>query len=131
MKTTTTMRGADPLGRDSRYHRLFGLKAAQEAGRVLRLFARERPGDGRPRDAIEAIDAWARGTRTLGMAEVRRLALGAHAAARAARTDAARYAARAAGHAVATWHVPTHALAAFSYAAKAACAAESSRKGAA
>ena len=45
------------------------------------------------------------------MAEVRRLSLGSHAAARGARTDAARFAARAAGQAVAVWHVPSHALA--------------------
>jgi hypothetical protein len=53
------------------------------------------------------------------MAEVRKLSLDAHAAARGAKTDAARFAARAAGQAVATWHVPTHALAVPIYARKA------------
>ena len=68
---------------------------------------------------MEAIRAWAEGTRKLGMAEVRELSLGAHAAARGAKSDAARYAAGAAGHAVAAWHVPTHALGAFGYAGRA------------
>jgi len=108
--------------RDSYYHRLFGLKAAQDAARVLPLFERERPRDPRPRKAIEAIRSWALGMRTLGMREVRTLSLDAHAAARASKTDAARYAARAAGHAVATWHVPTHALGAPRYAEKARAA---------
>jgi len=47
--------------------------------------------------------------------EVRELSLGAHAAARQAKSDAARFAARA----IATWHVPTHAMAVPMYVAKA------------
>jgi hypothetical protein len=107
------------LERNSRYHRRFALLAAIEAERVLPLFERERPKDPRPRQAIEAILAWAQGKRDLGMAEVRRLSLGSHAAARAAKSEAARFAARAAGHAVATWHVPTHAMGVPMYACKA------------
>jgi len=95
------------------------LLAAREAERVLPIFENQRPGDRRPRQAIEAIRAWATGKRELGMAEVRRLSLGAHAAAREARSDEARFVARAAGHAVATWHVPTHAMGAPMYACKA------------
>jgi hypothetical protein len=54
------------------------------------------------------------------MADVRRTALAAHAAARDVQEDdPARSAARAAGHAVATAHVPTHAIAAARYAATA------------
>ena len=83
------------------------------------LFERERPRDGRARRAIEAIREWGLGRRRLRMAEVRRLALGAHAAARAAKSAAA----RAAGHAVATSHVPTHAMGAPIYACKAVLAA--------
>ncbi|HII71209.1 TPA: hypothetical protein HA265_00460 [Candidatus Woesearchaeota archaeon] len=113
--------------RDSYYHRLFGLKAAKEAERVLPIFEKECPKDNRPRQAIEAIKAWAEGKRKLGMEEVRRLSLGSHAAARKAKSDAARFAARAAGHAVATWHVPTHALGAPMYAQKAICADKSSK----
>src|SRR3970040_2493278 len=105
--------------RNSRYHRRFALLAAKEAERVLPIFERERPKDNRPRQAIEAIRAWAQGKRDLGMAEVRKLSLGSHAAAREAKSDAARFAARAAGQAVATWHVPTHAMGAGMYAFKA------------
>ncbi|HET7090504.1 MAG TPA: hypothetical protein VFL17_17855 [Anaerolineae bacterium] len=105
--------------RNSRYHRRFALLAAKEAERVLPIFEKERPKDNRPRQAIEAIRAWAQGKRELGMAEVRRLSLGSHAAAREAKSDAARFAARAAGQAVATWHVPTHAMGAPIYACKA------------
>ncbi|HKZ83848.1 MAG TPA: hypothetical protein VJ793_09365 [Anaerolineae bacterium] len=105
--------------RNSRYHRRFALLAAKEAERVLPIFEKERPKDNRPRQAIEAIRAWAQGKRELGMAEVRRLSLGSHAAAREAKSDAARFAARAAGQAVAAWHVPTHAMGAPIYACKA------------
>jgi hypothetical protein len=105
--------------RDSYYHRLFGLKAAKEAGRVLKYFEQERPQDRRPREAIEAIREWAEGKRTLGMKEVRRLSLAAHAAARDARSDAAKFAAHAAGQAVGSWHAPAHALGAFGYAGRA------------
>jgi len=107
------------MARSSRYHRRFALLAAMQAERVLPLFEGERPQDRRPRRAIAAIRAWAQGKRELGMAEVRKLSLGSHAAARAAKSDAARFAARAAGHAVATWHVPTHAMGVPMYACKA------------
>ena len=110
------------LWRDSYYHKLFGLKAAKDAERVLSIFEKECPNDNRPRLAINAIRAWAEDKRELGMNEVRKLSLDAHAAARQAKTAAARFAARAAGHAVATWHVPTHALGAPMYAQKAICA---------
>ena len=108
--------------RDTYYHKLFGLKAAKEAERVRPFFEKECPNDNRPRLAIEAIKAWAQDMRKLGMKEVRKLSLDSHAAAREAKTDAARFAARAAGHAIATWHVPTHALGAPMYAQKALCA---------
>ena len=108
---------------ESRYHRLFALKAAQEAQRVLSIFEKENPRDKRPRRAIEAIERWSRGKRKLGMREVRKLSLDAHAAARQSKSDAARFAARAAGHAIATWHVPTHAMAVPMYVAKARFAA--------
>ncbi len=105
--------------RDSYYHKLFGFKAAKESERVLKYFEKERPNDKRPREAIEAIKAWAEDKRTLSMAEVRKLSLNAHAAARDVNSDKAKYAARAAGQAVGTWHVPTHALGAFGYAGRA------------
>lgn len=114
----------DTLWRDSYYHKLFGLKAARDAERVLPIFEKEHPKDKRPRLAIEAIRDWAQGKRKLGMKEVRKLSLDSHAAAREAKSDAARFAARAAGQAVATWHIPTHALGAPAYAAKAVCASK-------
>jgi hypothetical protein len=107
------------LWRDSYYHKLFGLKAALEAERVLKYFEKERPGDERPRNAIKAIKAWAEDSCVLRMDEVRKLSLDAHAAAREVKSPEAKFAAHAAGQAVGTWHVPTHALAAFSYAGKA------------
>lgn len=125
MKTRIVSKPKDSTPwRDSYYHRLFGLKAAQEVERVLPLFEKERPNDDRPRQAVEAIKAWAQGKRILGMADVRKLSLSSHAAAREAKSDAARFVARAAGHAVGTWHVPTHALAAFGYAGRAKTASK-------
>src|SRR5205085_10095394 len=102
-----------------RYHVLFALKAAQEAERVLAIFEKENPRDKRPRRAIKAIRRWSQGKLKVGMREVRKLSLDAHAAARKAKSNAARFAARAAGQAVATWHVPTHAMAVPMSAAKA------------
>jgi hypothetical protein len=118
------------LVRNSDYHRLFALKAAKDAERVLPLFEAERPHDPRPRRAIEAIRDWAQGNLELRLAEVRKLSLGSHAAARATKSQAARYAARAAGQAIATWHVPTHAMAvpAYAWRAIAASKGEPSRK---
>ena len=105
--------------RDTYYHKLFAFKAAKEAERVLKYFEMERPDDNRPRAAIAAIRDWAEDKRILNMGEVRKLSLDAHAAARESKSKAAKFAAHAAGQAVGTWHVVTHALGAFSYAAKA------------
>lgn len=105
--------------RDSYYHKLFGLKAAREAERVLPIFENENPKDSRPRKAIEAIKSWSQGKRKLKMNEVRKLSFDSHAAAREAKSEPARFAARAAGQAVATWHVPTHAMGATMYACRA------------
>ena len=98
--------------------------AADCAERVLPLFEEIRPEDNRPRDAIEACRAWVR-TGVFAMAGIRGASLGAHAAARDAMgNDAACFAARAAGQAVATAHVPQHAYGAAYYALKAVAAAE-------
>lgn len=107
------------LWRDSYYHKLFGLKAANEAAKVLKYFEEERPYDKRPHEAVDAIRKWAEDRRSLGMKAVRRLSLDAHAAARDVTSDAAKYAAHAAGQAVGTWHAPAHALGAFGYAGRA------------
>lgn len=110
--------------RESRRHRALAVRAARDAEKVLPLFEAERPRDRRPRLAIDAIRGWGQGKRELGMAVVRKLSLDAHAAARACKTDAARFAARAAGHAVATWHVPQHAVGPILYGRKALAAAK-------
>ncbi len=100
-------------------HQTLAVWAADCAGRVLPLFEDSFPGDQRPRQAIEASRKWVQ-TGEFRMADVRRAALGAHAAAReAGEFTAARSAARAAGHALATAHVKTHSIAAAIYAATA------------
>ena len=99
-------------------HRKLAIWAADCAERVLPYFEGRSP-DNRPRKAIEATRAWAQ-TGVFKMANVRRAALAAHAAAREVEEySAARSAARAAGQALATAHVPRHAIAAAIYAATA------------
>jgi hypothetical protein len=87
--------------------------------RVLPYFEKEFPEDPRPRNALEALRAWIR-TGEFHMAVIRKASLDAHAAAReAGGNNPARSAARAAGQAVATAHVPGHSLAAAQYALQA------------
>lgn len=103
--------------------KLLALWAADCAEHVLPYFEKEYPEDDRPRRAVEACRTWAR-TGVCKMADVRKDSLAAHAAARGApENSAARFAARAAGQAVATAHVPTHAIGAAWYGVKAAAAA--------
>jgi thymidine phosphorylase len=101
-------------------HHLLALWAALCAEHVLHLFELARPGDPRPRQAIEHARAWARGE--VRMMQAR--AAGGHAmgAARDLR-GAARNAAYAAGQAGAVAHVAAHELGAAAYAIKAARAA--------
>jgi len=94
------------------------LWAADCAEHVLPYFEEHYPDDHRPRSAIEAGRAWARGEIKVGQA--RAAALAAHAAARESIDGAARAAARAAGHAAATAHVGRHALGPVIYGARAA-----------
>jgi len=94
------------------------LWAADCAEHVLPYFEKEYPGDDRPRKAIEAGRAWARGEITTGKA--RAAAFAAHAAARDATHSAARAAGRATGHAAATAHVAGHAAHAAEYSVTAA-----------
>jgi len=90
--------------------------AADCAERVLSCFEEALPDDDRPRKAIEAARAWARGE--IRVSEARAAALEAHAAARAASAHpAAVAAARSAGHAAATAHMAGHARHAEAYAA--------------
>ncbi len=110
--------------------RLLAVWAADCAGRALPFFEKAHPEDGRSRKALEACRAWVR-TGVFRMADIRRASLSAHAAAREAKEDGpARFAARAAGQAVATAHVPQHAFGAAYYALKAVAAANPADAGA-
>lgn len=104
-------------------HQLLALWAAQCAEHVLDLFEAEQPSDARPRCAIDAARAWARGE--MKMMEAR--ARGGHAmsAARPLR-GAARFAAYAAGQAACVGHVPEHDLGAAAYAIRAVQTADPS-----
>lgn len=98
--------------------------AADCAERVLPFFEEAYPVDDRPRKAVEACRTWVR-TGVFKMADIRGASLAAHAAAREAKeNNAACFAARAAGQAVATAHVPQHAYGAAYYALKAVAAAD-------
>ena len=94
------------------------LWAALCAEHVLPYFEKECPKDGRPRKAIEEARRWVREGKPMKMAVIRKASLDAHAAARATENPRARAAARAAGQAVATVHVVTHATGAAYYALK-------------
>ncbi|MGW4093398.1 putative immunity protein [Nocardia sp. NPDC004750] len=102
-------------------HQLLALWAAACAEHVLGHFEHERPDDPRPRDAIAAARAWARGDMPMMQAR----AAGGHAMG-AARplTGAARFAAYAAGQAACVGHVAEHDLGAAAYAIKAARSAD-------
>jgi hypothetical protein len=100
--------------------------AATCARKVLPIFERARPGDSRPRDAIETALAFSRGGKRTG--ELRSSAWAAYRAAREASAPAAVEAARAAGHAcgaaylhpLASAHQVKHILGAAGCAARAA-----------
>jgi hypothetical protein len=98
--------------------------AAECVARVLPLFEKVYPGDDRPRKAIDIGRAFALGA-VFTMAEMRGAAFAAHSAARDAKENsAACFAARAAGQAVATAHVPEHCFYSIYYALKAVAAVD-------
>ncbi len=100
-------------------HRTLAVWARDCAERVMPYFEEKYPEDHRPRQAIEALQAWIN-TGVFEMAVIRKASLTSHAAAREVGEDnAARSAARAAGQAVATAHVSTHSIAAANYALQA------------
>jgi len=107
-------------------HHLLALWAANCAEHVVGLFERERLGDLRPRQAIEAARAWVRGE--VRMMEARAAGGHAMAAARDLR-GAARNAAFAAGQAGVVAHVAAHELGAAAYAIRAVQAAEGENAG--
>ncbi|KUI24513.1 hypothetical protein AU195_01635 [Mycobacterium sp. IS-1496] len=98
------------------HHRLLALWAADCAEHVLGHFEAERPDDPRPRRAVEAARAWARGDLPM----MRARAQGGHAMGAARPLEgAARFAAYAAGQAACVGHVAEHDLGAAAYAIKA------------
>lgn len=88
-------------------HRALVLWALDCAEGTLAAFEAERPGEGRPRLALERCAAWARGE--IKMPEAKRAILDAHAAAKGAGDRRLCALAHAIGHAGATVHVKTHA----------------------
>jgi hypothetical protein len=105
-------------------HKVLALWAADCAEHVLPYFEEKYPDDPRPREAIRTLREWVN-TGKFSMPIIRGASLAAHAAAREVKEkdNAACFAARAAGQAVATAHVPTHALGPALYAYKAVAAA--------
>ncbi len=99
--------------------KILALWAIACAERVLPYFEIKYPKDLRPRNAIETLRAWIN-TGIFKMTVIRQASLASHAAAREVDADnAARSAARAAGQAVATAHVPTHSIGSAIYALQA------------
>lgn len=114
-------------------HGLLAEWAALCAEHVLYLFEQVQPNDTRPRTAIDTGRPWVRGE--VRMREAHRAAFPANAAGRDL-PGPAKYAALAAGQAVAVAHVAAHALGAAAYAiravaADAADAADAATRGAA
>jgi hypothetical protein len=100
-------------------HKTLATWAIDCAKRVLPYFEEKYPDDDRPRKAIAALQTWI-DTGIFSMAVIRKASLDSHAAARAVGEDnPARSAARAAGQAVATAHVPNHSMGAALYALQA------------
>jgi len=104
LRLVTIRRGGTLADAD---HHLLAVWAADCAEHVLHYFEQARPGDERPRRAIELARAWARGEIT--MTPARTAAGHANAAARDL-FGAAREAAHAAGQAGAVAHVAAHEL---------------------
>ena len=102
-------------------HKALARWAAACAERTLPIFENARPGDIRPRTAIDTLRAWTKDEAP--MTACRSAAVAAHAAARDAEqagAPAAVAAARATGQAAAVAHMANHAQHAATYAAKAA-----------
>src|SRR5687767_10718930 len=99
------------------HHRQLAEWAALCAEHVLHLFEQEQPRDTRPRDAIDIGRSWIRGE--VRMRDADQAAFVANAAAHGL-PDPAKFAALAAGQAVAVAHVAAHDLGAAAYAIRAA-----------
>ena len=101
--------------------KVLALWAIDCAEHVLPCFEEKYHSDKRPRKALETLNEWV-DTGVFKMSVIRKASLNAHAAAKDAKEDYAKYAAHAAGQAVATAHVPTHALGSSVYAIRAVAA---------
>ena len=101
--------------------KLLAIWAAACAEHVLSFFEEKYPDDDRPRKAIEVLRDWI-DAGVFSMAVIRKASLGAHAAAKGKKEEDSVFAAHAAGQAVATAHVVTHALGASLYGIRAAAA---------
>ncbi|MGV3589676.1 MAG: putative immunity protein [Adhaeribacter sp.] len=97
-------------------HYLLALWAATCAEHVLPLFERANPNDKRPRQALALTRAWVNGE--IPMKVAHQAAFATNAAAKGL-PDAAKFAALAAGQAVAVAHVAAHELGAAAYAIRA------------
>ncbi|WP_435735901.1 putative immunity protein [Cellulosimicrobium sp. PMB13] len=106
------------------HHRLLAEWAVLCADHVLPLFEQTQPDDTRPRDALETARGWIRGD--VPMRDAHRAAFPANAAGRD-QPAPAKYAALAAGQAVAVAHVAAHDLGAAAYAIRAAAAHAAAR----
>jgi hypothetical protein len=108
--------------------KLLAVWAIKCAEKVLPFFEAAYPQDKRPRQALEVGKTWIK-TGIFKMSDIRGASLAAHAAARNAKdNEAACFAARAAGQAVATAHVTQHAYGGAYYALKAVIAAYQDEK---
>jgi hypothetical protein len=100
-------------------HKTLARWAIACAERVLPYFVEKYPQDHRPQQALVALQHWI-DSGIFSMKAIRTASLSAHASAREVGEDTpARSAARAAGQAVATAHVRTHAIGAAQYALQA------------
>ena len=100
-------------------HKTLAVWAIDCAQRVLPYFEKKYPEDDRPRKAIETLRTWVN-TGVFKMSVIRKASLDSHTAAReVGENSSSRSAARAAGQAVATAHVPRHSYGAAIYAQQA------------
>jgi hypothetical protein len=92
-------------------HHVLASWIADIAEKYLPYFELQYPADLRPRNAVNTLREWI-STGIFSMTVIRSASLSSHSAAKDTlrHDDAARYAAHAAGQAVATAHVPTHAI---------------------
>jgi hypothetical protein len=105
-------------------HRALGQWAAECAEHVLPYFEERHREDTRPRHAIRTLREWVASGK-FSMPVIRGASLAAHAAAKEVQLEdrVASFAAHAAGQAVGTAHVPTHAIGPVLYAIRLAAAA--------